>query len=1569
MRNLLNTYLEKYMEERTKRRQFLYVITALALVFGISVYIQMRMTGTAMTNDVYCGQEEHTHSEACYEQVLICELEETAAEEISLEETLEEADSDVHMADGHTHTEDCYEMQLTCEVEEHVHTIDCMVDETADVETASDWEATLPAALSGEQAADVVSVAMSQLGYTESEANFVLDEDGETRKGYTRYGAWYGNPYGDWDAMFASFCLYYAGVSEYDYPQAGGAAVWINSLVESELYVEAEGYTPTEGDLIFLETVENKIRVGIVSEVTEDAITAIEGNSSDRVERTIYASESSSILGYGTVTIPEETENEADTDEESEEEVQDEEESEEKDTDSDSKDDPKEKTSFTAETETVAAEVTLTEALPEDYSFVIEEMDIASKEYEDAMQQAEAFLEALGYEAGDALALDMRFSDAEGEKADIEGEAIVSLTFLEKKIKNVEDIKILHITENGVEDVTDTFAVSGKNSVLKEAELTTESFSPFIIYSVSGEEIQVDDEDLEDLEAYIEKLDGVSGQSASIDFKLYNTDTTDVSTDGNGNLVVRDNTKYLMSLIIKSSAGFDNGIYAYKMPAGVNAEDQTGPLTMTDGTVIGTWSVLTDDEGNAIFIVNVEQSDTEYSDVTIQFSAETTFTKQETTIKIGDQEIVISDTTGFVLEKSGTNDVDKTGYSTTNPGGQNNFHTGRRWNVTFSQSGVNLAGNYLVDVVSDGEWNAARYSKDRGINTYWNSINGKSNDQSSYKNQQFDTSKPLRVVFTHVEEGNTYSYEWEVSWTDSNIQLYYSDGTTNTVTTTPGEGSKVIGYTYTFPNQIIAKVVGTGETKTFDLTNTKALERYTVNVYAYSLFDETPSASNIRNTYYNTAWVYNGTDSELVRNGVSQQLAGTSGQQVVKGWNRGADEISVDWSIKITLPGNVNLSYQLQDFMRVTKDNNTTILESLDHPSHATNTAVTVDVPAGTTINGEAIEAGTYPMYKLTAGATVPNGTKFVYYTVDTTWTAVNYVFGMVCSCDEAHCSNHSDGGCGSVIATAEDGTKYCTCWQLSKAADINITYTTPQKQMVDMLSKYGNEGSHFYNNLNLYSGTKTGTGLSSLRDTHWMRGTSSFVGLTLSDKTLETIPSQENNFTAKYQIAINEDHHLLTLNDEDLVLTDQLSSSLTFVGGLNIVSTDKSKTQSTLSQGQDYTYSYDAATHELKINIKNPGTKAFKITYDAQMLNPQANLEYYNSVKLSWQGEDVEVTTDTGHVTQVSTAGVTYMITIQKIDEITSAPLENAKFGLYDADGKEMASATTNKNGQVSFKTIAGASDNALTLRAHTLYYLQETEAPEGYILDDTKYYFYFCDSENEECDDCKELFSNLPDNYILFVESEESDESEESNVIKVHKEFTGSIVNITNEQKTYDFTIRKVDQNYYNQGTIKTLGGAEFYLYYESPILDAEGNPTENMNRYYAILSEENMLTGWNASTNLATRITTGENGLVTVSGINAGTYYLEEVKAPDGYNRLSDSIKIKVAIDGTITMENHSSANLNKAEDDTYTLTVLNASGFSLPETGGRGIGGHILTGLVLCLSAAVMMLLSNRRKQHV
>ena len=159
-------------------------------------------------------------------------------------------------------------------------------DPTADVESAAVWEATMSGVtLTGDAVTDLLAIAKSQLGYTESTRNFVVEGEGEdaVTYGYTRYGAWYGLPYGDWCAMFVSFCLSYAGLT--DIPNGAGCQTWINALTEAGLYFEADEYLAAPGDVIFFDHDGDgrADHVGIVSEITEDGYVTIEGNYSDMV--------------------------------------------------------------------------------------------------------------------------------------------------------------------------------------------------------------------------------------------------------------------------------------------------------------------------------------------------------------------------------------------------------------------------------------------------------------------------------------------------------------------------------------------------------------------------------------------------------------------------------------------------------------------------------------------------------------------------------------------------------------------------------------------------------------------------------------------------------------------------------------------------------------------------------------------------------------------------------------------------------------------------------------------------------------------------------------------------------------------------------------------------------------------------------------------------------------------------------------------------------------------------------------------------------------------------------------
>lgn len=234
------------------------------------------------TWELVCGQEEHTHSEACTQN----EQEETV----------------FCGKDAHTHGEACRDEngELVCGTEEHTHSLACYADPGADVETAELWEQTFAGVtLTGNWRQDTLAIAETQLGYAESTKNYVVAEDGETVKGYTRYGAWCGEPYGDWNVMFLTFCLHYAGVEGVD-RDCGG---WVTSWADA--FEPAQSHTPAVGDLVLFDRDGDGTadRAGLVAQITDSGFAAMEGDAEDAVGLLTYGADDPGILGY--INLPE----------------------------------------------------------------------------------------------------------------------------------------------------------------------------------------------------------------------------------------------------------------------------------------------------------------------------------------------------------------------------------------------------------------------------------------------------------------------------------------------------------------------------------------------------------------------------------------------------------------------------------------------------------------------------------------------------------------------------------------------------------------------------------------------------------------------------------------------------------------------------------------------------------------------------------------------------------------------------------------------------------------------------------------------------------------------------------------------------------------------------------------------------------------------------------------------------------------------------------------------------------------------------------------------------------------
>ncbi|GEM_PF-5404578 len=242
--------------------------------------------------------EPHHHSEECYKKKLICGKEE--CEPHTHTEDCKEIQRVLicNQVENHVHTEECYttESKFTCELPEHTHTEECFLPHYDFEESEEDWNASVAnAELTDDWPLNVAAVANTQLGYQAVETGLTNEESGEPLI-YTRYGAFLRQPYGDWSAAFAAFCVKYADVPETSMPTFADAAQWLNKLNETELY-HAKGteYEVKVGDLAFFEDG----LMGIVTEVTEDVFAAIEGGNGSTVARFEYTFAEEKLLGFG----------------------------------------------------------------------------------------------------------------------------------------------------------------------------------------------------------------------------------------------------------------------------------------------------------------------------------------------------------------------------------------------------------------------------------------------------------------------------------------------------------------------------------------------------------------------------------------------------------------------------------------------------------------------------------------------------------------------------------------------------------------------------------------------------------------------------------------------------------------------------------------------------------------------------------------------------------------------------------------------------------------------------------------------------------------------------------------------------------------------------------------------------------------------------------------------------------------------------------------------------------------------------------------------------------------------
>lgn len=155
--------------------------------------------------------------------------------------------------------------------------------------------------------------------------------------------------------------------------------------------------------------------------------------------------------------------------------------------------------------------------------------------------------------------------------------------------------------------------------------------------------------------------------------------------------------------------------------------------------------------------------------------------------------------------------------------------------------------------------------------------------------------------------------------------------------------------------------------------------------------------------------------------------------------------------------------------------------------------------------------------------------------------------------------------------------------------------------------------------------------------------------------------------------------------------------------------------------------------------------------------------------------------------------------------------------------------------------------------------------------------------------------------------------------------------------------------------------LAGAKFSLYTSEADAKNGTNPIKvtGKNGNY-VVDSNSTTTEFESVENIEEK---GYN--LRVNGLAEGTYYLVETKAPDGYNKLTAPVVIKITKSTDTDVNNWTISKDGTVETDKI-IDIANSTGSLLPSTGGRGAIAFAVIAAILVFGVAVSFIRDKRKE---
>ena len=329
------------------------------------------------------------------------------------------------------------------------------------------------------------------------------------------------------------------------------------------------------------------------------------------------------------------------------------------------------------------------------------------------------------------------------------------------------------------------------------------------------------------------------------------------------------------------------------------------------------------------------------------------------------------------------------------------------------------------------------------------------------------------------------------------------------------------------------------------------------------------------------------------------------------------------------------------------------------------------------------------------------------------------------------------------------------------------------------------------------------------------------------------------------------------------------------------------------------------------------------------------------NTVNLKTEAPSITKTADktTAEIGQVVTYTVTgeipdttgYAGYVYKIHDTLSAGLDfvNDANGTACTDNKVAVKVaftdTTDESTAPTEATIA--TDNSKKMSLDLSAWVKANQTNKGKAFTVTYYAKVNKDAVVTNNNQASLEYGNNPDDTTITTPSEAKTNTYPLDIKKINKKTSGLLAGAK-------FSLYRTEQDAKDKTNAITVSGSN-----GNYVVDPAVTTTE-------FVSIENDLGGYN----------------LRVNGLAAGDYWLVETQAPEGFNKLTDPIKVTITKDGDT---NWTVKKNNTAEDDKV-IDVENSTGSLLPSTGGRGAIAFAVIAALLVFGVAVSFIRDKRKE---